>query len=145
MVTRITYRNQSKTFLEQAYSELRDGDLRQASEKGWGAAAQIVKAAAEVRGWEHNQHRLILVAASQLQEETGDMEIERLFWAAGALHTNFYEGNMGESAVTDALSQVARLVEKLASGRHCCRGSEGRGDPPSRTPAKVHQGVTHAA
>ena len=113
MVTQLTYRNQSRTFLEQAHGELQAGDLRQASEKGWGAAAQIVKAAAEARGWEHNQHRLILVAASRLQEETGDMDIERLFWAAGALHTNFYEGNMGESAVTDALQDVAQLIEKV--------------------------------
>ena len=113
MVTQLTYRNQSRTFLEQAYTELRAGDLRQASEKGWGAAAQIIKAAAQARGWEHNQHRLVLVAASQLKEETGDMEIERLFWAAGALHTNFYEGNMGESTVAAALEDVARLVDKV--------------------------------
>jgi hypothetical protein len=30
--------------LGKAWEELRDGDLLQASEKGWGAAAQIVKA-----------------------------------------------------------------------------------------------------
>ena len=36
--------------LDQANAELETGDLRQASEKGWGAAAQIVKAAAQNRG-----------------------------------------------------------------------------------------------
>ena len=59
MVTRLTYRNQSKAFLEQAHNELRAGDLLQASEKGWGAASQMVKAVAESRGWQHDQHRLL--------------------------------------------------------------------------------------
>ena len=49
MVTRLAYREQSRRFLEQARSELREGDLAQASEKGWGAASQMVKAVAEAR------------------------------------------------------------------------------------------------
>ena len=113
MVTQLTYRQQSRRFLEQARRELSEGDLAQASEKGWGAASQMDKAVAEARGWSHHQHRLLLIAASRLSEDSGDLDIERLFWAAHALHTNFYEGNMGQTAVAEALDWVARLVDKL--------------------------------
>ena len=53
MVSRLAYRDQSRAYLEQANEELARDDLLQASEKGWGAASQIVKAVAEERGWEH--------------------------------------------------------------------------------------------
>ena len=52
-----TYREQSRIFLSQAYEELAKGDLQQASEKGWGAASQMVKAIAQERGWRHRSHR----------------------------------------------------------------------------------------
>ena len=113
MVSQLTYREQSRAFLEQAHSELQAGDLRQASEKGWGAAAQIVKAAAEARGWPHDQHRLLLRAVTGLVQEQGDREIEELFAAARYLHENFYEGEMDERGVAAVLEQVTRLVDKL--------------------------------
>ena len=50
------YREDSRRLLDQARRELETGDVRQASEKGWGAAAQIVKAVAEKRGWRHRGH-----------------------------------------------------------------------------------------
>ena len=113
MVTQLTYREQSRAFLEQAHNELRAGDLRQASEKGWGAAAQIVKAAAEARGWPHDQHRLLLRSVTRLTRDHDDREVSQLFWAAQALHSNFYEGEMDEATVAAALEDVARLVEKV--------------------------------
>ena len=113
MVSQITYREQSRVFLEQAYRELREGDLRQASEKGWGAASQMVKAVAQERGWEHNHHREILRAVSRLRGEMNDQETSRLFWAANALHTNFYEGTMYQDDVEDALERVGQFVDKL--------------------------------
>ena len=112
MVTRLTYRNQSKAFLEQAHSELRAGDLRQVSEKGWGAASQMVKAVAESRGWSHNQHRLILRAVTRLTEDHGDTEIGRLFGAANFLHSSFYEGGLDEATIATALEEVARLSKR---------------------------------
>ncbi len=113
MVRRLTYREQSRKFLEQAQRELRAGDLRQASEKGWGAASQIVKAAAEARGWRHSAHRLLVDAAAQLSSDAGNLDIARLFWAAQYLHTNFYEGRMREPEVAVALEQTAQLVDKV--------------------------------
>ena len=62
-----TYKEQSRVFLAQAYEELAEGDLPQASEKGWGSAAQMVKAIAEERGWRHFSHRDIMRAVSALR------------------------------------------------------------------------------
>ena len=56
-MTTQTYQQASQRFLAQANQELATGDLQQTSEKGWGAAAQMLKAIDEQRSWEHNHHR----------------------------------------------------------------------------------------
>ncbi len=73
------YQQASERFLAQAGQELADGDLAQASEKGWGATAQMLKAVAEQRGWEHHRHCHYHKAASRIRAETGDGEIRRFF------------------------------------------------------------------
>lgn len=52
-----TYAKQSRTFLQKSRDYLASGDLHQASEKGWGAAAHMAKAVATARGWEYERHR----------------------------------------------------------------------------------------
>ena len=113
MVDQITYREQARVFIGQAHEELALGDLYQASEKGWGAASQMVKAAADHYGWPHNAHRLLLIAATQMQEVTGDEEFPRLFASAQALHTSFYEGNLNSLAVEQFLADTSRFVDKV--------------------------------
>ena len=75
----------------QAREELTAGDVRQASEKGWGAAVQIVEAIAVRRDWEHQGHRELFQAVDRLRRETGDPDVRRLFDVASVLHINFYE------------------------------------------------------
>ena len=72
------YSDTGRDFLARARTYLAEEDLLQASEKGWGAAAQMVKAAAESRGWRHRGHR-DLYTAQQAGDETGD---QRLFHTA---------------------------------------------------------------
>ena len=108
-----TYREQSRVFLAQASEEFERGDLRQASEKGWGAASQIVKAAADARGWEHNNHNLLFRVVRGLVQETDDPDIMHLFAAAGELHGNFYEGLFEGVDVAMRLRSAALLVEKV--------------------------------
>ena len=69
-----SYREQGKTFLAQASTELAQNDIRQASEKGWGAAAQMAKAIASERSWPHNDHRSLYRTVRQLVAETHDEE-----------------------------------------------------------------------
>ena len=105
--------DQSKTFLSQAFKELDAGDLLQASEKGWGAAAQVVKAVAVERGWEHSRHRQLRLAVTKLGEETDNLEVGRWFALAEALHANFYEGWLDEATLKDYLDNVSMLVRQL--------------------------------
>ena len=112
-VTSQQYQQASERFLAQARHELSNGDLAQASEKGWGAAAQMLKAIAEQRGWEHHRHRHYHRAASRIRAETGDGEIRRLFDSASALHENFYENDMATDEVTERLDDVETLMDKL--------------------------------
>ena len=112
MTTR-QYQQSSEHFLAQARQELADGDLPQASEKGWGATVQMLKAVAEQRGWEHSRHRHHLVTASRLRSETGDGNIRRWFNTASALHENFYENTMQSFEVAESLDDVEALLNKL--------------------------------
>ena len=104
----------STEYLSHARSLLADGDLKQASEKAWGATAVLVKAAAESRGWRHESHRHLWQALGRLEDETNDSEMREQFGLAGALHTNYYEEWLDEETVTRYLAAVERLAAKLS-------------------------------
>ena len=63
------YRRQAREFLDRAQLYLADGDLHQASEKGWGAASHMVKAVAAAMGQQYTSHeafrQIIRLAATQ--------------------------------------------------------------------------------
>ncbi len=108
-----TYLAASRELLAQGREELARGDVRQASEKGWGAAAQMVKSVAEQRGWEHRSHAALFNAVSSLVSETGDNDIGRLFHIASALHVNFYEDWDNAENVARGLDDVERFLDQL--------------------------------
>ena len=103
----------SQELLTKAEEALSQDDLLQASEKGWGAAAHMVKGVAESRGWSHDGHRQLYQAANRLAQESGDPEIRGLFSLASALHSNFYENWMPGEMVGYNLSQVRELLRRL--------------------------------
>ena len=107
------YRDASRPLLAQASRELAAGDVRQASEKGWGAAAQMVKAIAEQRGWPHSSHEAIRRVVREVVRETGDREIFTLFHVAGDLHVNFYEDWETPDGIGAGLNDIALLLDKL--------------------------------
>ena len=109
------YSDLSAEYLRKARAHLAEGDLTQAGEKGWGAAAVAVKAVAEARGLRHEGHRELWRALEQLADETGDAELRAQFGLAGTMHTNFYEAWLGAETVEDYLGQVERLVGKLGA------------------------------
>ena len=114
MTTQSTYRSSAAALLEQAQTELALGDLRQASEKGWGAAAQAVKAVADARGWQHRNHVALFRVASRLATETEEDDLNRWFLTASSLHVNFYENWLDTDAVSVGLDDIAQLVHRLA-------------------------------
>ncbi len=79
----------SRELLAKAQEALAQDDLLQASEKGWGAAAHIVKGIAEKKAWRHNGHRELYQVVNRLAQECGDEEIRTNFGLASALHSNF--------------------------------------------------------
>ena len=103
----------SRDLLGKARQALEGGDLIQASEKGWGAAAQAVKAVAERRRWPHRSHSALFGIIDRLVAETGDRDIGRLFAAGNALHQNFYEHWMTVASVRRNLEAIDELVTKL--------------------------------
>ena len=100
-------------YLEDADRLLEAGDYVQASEKYWGTAVEMVKAAAESRGWRHYSHRELRDAISRLAEEVDDRGMRRLFNRAEALHANFYENFMLSGAVALHAQSVHELIKRL--------------------------------
>ena len=113
MTTAEKYLTTSSSLFDQARIELEAGDLIQASEKFWGAAAQALKATAQERGWEHNSHAHFFTIVRNIIDETGDKEILDLFNAANLLHVNFYEGMLRHDEVLTMSHRVGELINRL--------------------------------
>ena len=125
------YAELSRWCIGEADNYLRAGNNIQASEKGWGAAAQALKAIAEDRGWSHNGHSLIVDIAQQVADEEGRTELVSLFGTAQALHVNFYEDWLSSDTVSIYLDDVKKLLPDLERIR--------TQTPPAFTPATRDQ------
>lgn len=114
MSARATYQAETAAeFLVKGRAHLSDGDLLQASEKGWGAASQIVKAVAEERSWRHKTYGDFYRVVNRLADELADEHLQVLFHSANALHQNFYEGLMPAESVAAGLNAVEEFVRLL--------------------------------
>ena len=109
----LTYRDAAHHLLAQSFEELAAGDSRQASEKGWGAAAQMIKAIADNRGWKHDNHASLYRIIDRLVKETGDDRIHVGFGIANGLHQNFYENWGSSEYVARGLVHVRDLLARL--------------------------------
>ncbi len=116
----------SRWCIGEADNYLRAGNNIQASEKGWGAAAQALKAIAEERGWNHGSHTLIVDIVQQVSYEESSPDLIRLFGSAQALHTNFYEDWLDSHTLLIYLDDVKSLLPELERIRNEA--------PPSFTP-----------
>lgn len=112
------YHDDSRALLAQARFELAEGDVRQASEQGWGAVALILKAIAERRGWEHGKHRHLSRVASRLRSELGNRDVFRYYQVADSLHGNFYEDELPPRDIGEGLDDVERLLGLLEPLTH---------------------------
>ena len=115
MTTAEEYRTAAHQLYDQALVELEAGDLRQASEKLWGAAAQAMKSVAQRNGWEHKTHAHAYGVVNRLTDATNDRRIRGWFLHADALHTNFYENWMNEIDIRAYAIDVRLLIERLES------------------------------
>ena len=107
------YTEISQRLIRQAEDEFQKGDLIQASEKAWGAAALATKSIAAQRGWRHQSHDLLYDISGQIADELGRPHLRRLFRSAGSLHTNFYENWMAEDHVLDAIDDALTYLQEM--------------------------------
>lgn len=107
------YAETSQALLAQAKAELAKGDRLQASEKLWGAAAQMVRAVAARRRWRHDSHGSLFDALDRLVEETGDQDLRIGFHVANSLHVNFYENWQSQGYVESSVATIERFVSQL--------------------------------
>jgi uncharacterized protein (UPF0332 family) len=103
----------SEKFLNEAEEFLARGDYLQASEKGWDATAQIVKALAAKEGRELRSHGELHKEVVKIIKELGDDELRHLWQSAISLHQNFYEELLPKELVEKDIEDIRKLVEKL--------------------------------
>ena len=110
----LDYVEVAEYMLNKAEKELKKGDLRQASEKIWGAAALSVKAYAYWReGKRLVSHRELWDYTRRMVSELGDW-IKDAWAHANIMHINFYEGWAFHEHVEEALRKVKQLVKAVA-------------------------------
>ena len=107
------YAAMSLRYIEQAEEEFHKGDLDQASNKAWGAAALALKSIAERRGWNHNKHRLLYDISGQMADELDRPDLRRLFRSANAMHQNYYEDWMASDEVRDGIEDAKAYLRGL--------------------------------
>lgn len=110
------FKAQAREFLDKGREYLAAGDLHQASEKGWGAAAHMAKAVAEAQGWEYERHPDFSSVMNQAALLTGSDRLRDLRARANDLHGNYYVRKrfLDAETIGKDLDSVAELVELLA-------------------------------
>ena len=106
---------QAQEYWAKGAEHLREQDICQAAEKGWGTVAQLTKAVATLKGWNHYDHVAIRECVLALADENPDLEreIHRRLLVAEGLHGQFYEIYMTQRTVEVALEEIAPLLEIL--------------------------------
>ncbi len=100
----------AQDFLTASDREFAAGDVLQASEKLWGAAAHVITAVAKQRGLDHGTHRAMINSARQIADEVDDERLRSGILAAQHFHSNFYNGTMEPEDVEYARPLVHRYV-----------------------------------
>ena len=113
MTTAEEYRTAAHQLYDQALVELEAGDLRQASEKLWGAAAQVLKSFAEKHDLEHDSHSHAYKVIREAVRESRNPDVGEWFKHAEALHGNFCENWMIESEIRASAADVRKLIDAV--------------------------------
>lgn len=100
-------------YMREAEEFLAKRDYVQASEKAWGAASQMIKAAAAMEGKELRSHAALWEYVDRLAEKLEDVELRHLWGRANNLHQNFYENWMPPREVELSVMDTKNFLEKL--------------------------------
>ena len=103
----------SRELLAKAWQELDSGDLLQASEKAWGAAAFALKAAAEKRRWFNDADWKLGIIADILSAELDDPSIAAGYSRTREAHYNYYHHEFGAWRIAALIAAAARMISSL--------------------------------
>lgn len=111
----IDHRQRAAYFLRMGREFLDVGNLHQASEKGWGAAAHMAKAVAATYGWRYEIHDEFDAVLEQASTLAGNDRIHDLGNAAHYLHRNYYKRKalLNPDRIGRNLDNVGELIDLL--------------------------------
>ena len=107
------YRRLDGKYLREAEELLAKKDFPQASEKFWGAVAEIIKTMAAKSGVTLGTHRSLAEYVERLQAEHPELDLARAFDAAEGLHINFYEDHLPKATVTRRAEAVREFIKNI--------------------------------
>ena len=110
------HREKSWHFLDLVDDELDRGELEEASNKLWGAAAHAIKALAEARGWWHGSHQSLGDAVDRVVNEEGappDLRIQ--YVTASGYHRGFYGSPPSKAQILAGKPLIAEFVRTFES------------------------------
>jgi len=107
------YRRLNGKYLREAEELLVKKDYTQASEKFWGAAAEMIKAVAATHGTTLGSHRSLAEYVERLHREHPELDLARAFDAAEGLHMNFYEDHLPEATIRRRAEAVRDFIKKM--------------------------------
>ncbi len=99
--------------LRQAQEKLHIGDLIQASEEGWGAAAHAIKSVAEKWGWYHQRHYPLNAVVGFIAYERSREDLVTLYLHPTTMHFNYYEHELEADQVQTARNATKVFVDEL--------------------------------
>ena len=107
---------QAREFLAKGREYLSTGDLHQASEKGWGAAAHMAKAVAVAQGWQYTRHSHFHRVMNRAGRLSGNTRLPFLHGRAEILHINYYElkEDLDAGQIGQDLESVEEMLDILA-------------------------------
>lgn len=100
-------------FIGRSRVYLKDGDLHQACEKGWGAASHIIKAVAAHNNWEYESHEQFTNVVMNARQRYRRFDLLGMADAAQALHVSYYQRKkfISEDAVRGRIGEVEKMVD----------------------------------
>ena len=132
------YTEMSQRFIRQADEEFQKGDLVQASDKAWGAAALALKSIAAQRGWNHHKHGLLYDISGQIADELDRLDLRVMFRSANAMHQNYYEDWMAVDEVRDGIENAKAYLLELEVAQATPPAFTPPNTGAGRPPAKAH-------
>ncbi len=110
------HQGRSWHFWDLVDDELERGELEEASNKLWGAAAHAIKAVAEIRGWEHYAHSLLEETVLRLiREEGASPHLRGQYYIASHYHQRFYGGPPDADGIRYGKEIIAEFIRTLES------------------------------